>query len=105
MLDIRRQRQLPSSSSQIQPPSSQTTSPPVIPHQAPPISLEFSQISTVPIHTVTSVTSKISSVNEHDLSLPDSKDKPPTLPCDAFFEESPSLLMKSSSNDNVSDNM
>ena len=80
-------------------------SPPVIPHQAPPITSEFSHTSTVTIQTIPLATSEISYVNEHDPLLPDNKDTADTIPCNAFFEESPSLLTKSSSYDNVSDDI
>ena len=74
----------------------ESISPPTIPHQAPPISLELSD--------TTSVASEIGCVNEYDLLLLDRKDKPLTIPCNDFFEESLSLLMKSSYN-KVSDDV
>ena len=57
------------------------------------------------IQTVPSVASEKSCVNEHNPLLPDRKDTPLTIPCNTFFKESPPLLMKSLSYDNVSDDM
>ena len=78
-----------------------STSSPVISHEAPPVSLEFSHTSTVTIQTIPSVTSEMNC----NLLLPDSNDTPPIIPCNTFFEESSSLLVKSSSYDNVSNDM
>ena len=47
----------------------------------------------------------MSCVNEHDPLLLDNKDISLTIPCDTVFEESYLLMMKSSSHNNVSDNM
>ena len=48
----------------------------------------------------------MSCVNEHNqLLLSDNEDTPLTIPCNTFFKESSSLLMKSSSHDNVSDDI
>ena len=73
--------------------------------QAPPISLEFSHTSTVTIQTIPSITSEMTSINEQDPLLPDSKDTPLIIPCNTFSNESSTLLTKSSSYDNVSNNI
>ena len=52
-----------------------------------------------------SETSEMSGSNEHIALLPDYKDTSPIIPWDTIFEESSSLMMKSSSYDNVSNDV
>ena len=55
--------------------------------------------------TIQTIPSVISEVNEDDPLLPNSKDTPLTISCNTCFDESPLLLMKLSSYDNVSDDI
>ena len=52
-----------------------------------------------------SETSEMSCSNEYVALSLNNKDTTSTMPCDTVFEESSSLMMKSSSHDNVSDDM
>ena len=92
-------------SPQAQPLPLQPVSPPVVPHQAPHSTPKSSLFNTVTIQAKPSVTSEMSCIKEHDPLLPDNKDTPLTIPCNAFFKESPLLTKKSSSHDNVSNDI
>ena len=89
----------------MQTPPSQPLSSPVISNQAQPILIKFSLTGTMTIQNKPSETSEMSGSSEHVALLSDNKDTPPTIPCDTTFEESSSLMMKSSSYDNVSDDV